>query len=170
MQRNVLKLLLISHIVVFRLTEISAQKFLVKFISNDSITANSKFFKPKELKNKEQFSPFLRDYRFNLIDQGYFLAQTNVQVQTENGAEVVVNLDKNFNRIQLYLTKEQKLIIKKSDANFKIKGDVLKLKPSEISLLLSKLLNYYLNNGYPYLAWQGGNSSYTWLIPTNISI
>ncbi len=150
MRKIALKLLLISYIVIFRLTEISAQKFLVKFISNDSLTANFKFFKPKELKNKEQFSPFLRDYRFNLIDQGYFLAQTNVQVQSENGAEVVVNLDKNFNRIHLYLTKEQKIIIKKTDANLKATGDVLKLKPSEISLLLSKLLNYYLNNGYPF--------------------
>jgi hypothetical protein len=150
MQSKYIKLLIISFIAVFQWSGFSAQKFLVKFISSDTLSTNTHFFKQKELKNQEQFLPFLRDYRLNLIENGYFFAQTKIQNRSENGAEVLVDLDKNFNRIHLFLSKEQKKIIKKADANFKSKSDIIELIPSQIKVLLSKLLSYYLNNGYPF--------------------
>lgn len=151
MRNKLFKLFIFSLLGAFGLSSLYAQKFSVKFISEDSLNSKYIFLKPKELKNKEQFPIYIRDFRLNLIDKGFFLVNTNILSQTEKGAEVKVDLNRKFNSIQLNLSREQKKIFKKVDPNFKSKSNIKVLKPSEIKVLLFKLLNYYLNNGYPFV-------------------
>jgi outer membrane translocation and assembly module TamA len=127
-----------------------SQGIKVNFSSSDSTLLDRSHFKVRVLKNKEQLIPFLRAYRLNLIDQGYFLATTRILYESEDEVQIQVDLDRNFDQIKLSLSKEQKRILKKAAVSFKSKFDIIRLKPSEIKVLFSKLLNYYLNNGYPF--------------------
>jgi outer membrane translocation and assembly module TamA len=127
-----------------------SQGIKVNFSSSDSNLLDRSYFKVRVLKNKEQLIPFLRTYRLNLIDQGYLLVTTRILYESEDEVQIQVDLDRNFDQIKLSLSKEQKRILKKAAVSFKSKFDIIRLKPSEIKVLFSKLLNYYLNNGYPF--------------------
>ncbi|MFM7681490.1 MAG: hypothetical protein ACKO7P_01945 [Bacteroidota bacterium] len=102
------------------------------------------------MKNSEELRPFLRNYRLKLIDDGYFLASTKITKQDQNSADIRVDFDKKFNRIRLKINTEQKKIFKKAGITSKINRDFMALRPSELKQILRKILNYYLNNGFPF--------------------
>ena len=137
-------------LIIFNSPIFFSQKFLVKFNSSDSSEVNSRYMKPKQLKNSEELRPFLRNYRLNLIDDGFFLVSTKIEKQDQNSADISVDFDKKFERIQLKINSEQKRIFKKTGITSKINRDFMALHPSELKQLLSKILNFYLNNGYPF--------------------
>lgn len=143
-------LLFFSVLIIFNSSIFFSQKFSLKFYSSDSSGLNSRYFKPKQLKNSDELRPFLRNYRLNLIDDGYFLASTNITKQDQNSADIRVDFDKKFQRIQLRINSEQKKIFKKAGFTTKTNRDFVALRPGELKLLLSKILNYYLNNGFPF--------------------
>lgn len=137
-------------LIIFNSPIFFSQKFLVKFISSDSSEVNSRYMKPKQLKNSEELRNFLRNYRLNLIDDGFFLVSTKITKQDQYSANISVDFDKKFERIQLKINSEQKRIFKKAGITSKINRDFIALRPSELKQLLSKILNYYLNNGFPF--------------------
>ena len=137
-------------LIIFNSPIFFSQKFLVKFISSDSSEVNSRYMKPKQLKNSEELRNFLRNYRLNLIDDGFFLVSTKITKQDQYSANISVDFDKKFERIQLKINSEQKRIFKKAGITSKINRDFIALRPSELKQLLSKILNFYLNNGYPF--------------------
>jgi len=142
--------LFFNVLIIFNSPIFFSQKFLVKFNSSDSSEVNSRYMKPKQLKNSEELRPFLRNYRLNLIDDGFFLVSTKIEKQDQNSADISVDFDKKFERIQLKINSEQKRIFKKTGITSKINRDFMALRPSELKQLLSKILNFYLNNGYPF--------------------
>jgi len=142
--------LFFNVLIIFNSPILVSQKFLVKFQSSDSSGVNSRFMKPKQLKNSEELRPFLRNYRLDLIDDGFFLVSTKIAKQDQNSAHVSVDFDKKFNHIHLKINSEQKRIFKKAGITSKINRDFMALRPSELKQLLSKFLNFYLNNGYPF--------------------
>ena len=150
MNKKRLILLFFNVLIIFNSPIFFSQKFLVKFISSDSSEVNSRYMKPKQLKNSEELRPFLRNYRLNLIDDGFFLVSTKIAKQDQNSANISVDFDKKFERIQLKINSEQKRIFKKTGITSKINRDFMALRPSELKQLLSKILNFYLNNGYPF--------------------
>jgi outer membrane translocation and assembly module TamA len=150
MGKKYLILLFFNSLVFFISNYYYGQKFSVKFISSDSSGVYSRYLKPKHLKNSEELRPFLRNYRLNLIDDGYFLASTKIAKQAQNSADISIDFDKKFERIQLKINSEQKKIFKKAGITSKINRDFMALHPSELKQLLSKILNYYLNNGFPF--------------------
>lgn len=137
-------------LIIFNSPFFFSQKFLVKFISSDSSEVNSRYMKPKQLKNSEELRNFLRNYRLNLIDDGYFLVSTKITKKDQYSADISVDFDKKFERIHLKINSEQKRIFKKTGITSKINRDFMALRPSELKQLLSKTLNFYLNNGYPF--------------------
>ena len=150
MNKKRLILLFFNVLIIFNSPIFFSQKFLVKFISSDSSEVNSRYMKPKQLKNSEELRPFLRNYRLNLIDDGFFLVSTKIAKQDQNSADISVDFDKKFERIHLKINSEQKRIFKKTGITSKINRDFMALRPSELKQLLSKILNFYLNNGYPF--------------------
>jgi outer membrane protein assembly factor BamA len=150
MNKKRLILLFFNVLIIFNSPIFFSQKFLVKFISSDSSEVNSSYMKPKQLKNSEELRPFLRNYRLNLIDDGFFLVSTKIAKQDQNSADISVDFDKKFERIHLKINSEQKRIFKKTGITSKINRDFMALRPSELKQLLSKILNFYLNNGYPF--------------------
>ena len=150
MNKKRLILLFFNVLIIFNSPIFFSQKFLVKFISSDSSEVNSRYMKPKQLKNSEELRNFLRNYRLNLIDDGFFLVSTKIEKQDQNSADISVDFDKKFERIQLKINSEQKRIFKKAGITSKINRDFIALRPSELKQLLSKILNFYLNNGYPF--------------------
>ena len=150
MNKKRLILLFFNVLIIFNSPIFFSQKFLVKFISSDSSEVNSRYMKPKQLKNSEELRNFLRNYRLNLIDDGFFLVSTKIEKQDQNSADISVDFDKKFERIQLKINSEQKRIFKKTGITSKINRDFMALRPSELKQLLSKILNFYLNNGYPF--------------------
>ena len=150
MNKKRLILLFFNVLIIFNSPIFFSQKFLVKFISSDSSEVNSRYMKPKQLKNSEELRPFLRNYRLKLIDDGFFLVSTKITKQDKNSADISVDFDKKFERIQLKINSEQKRIFKKTGITSKINRDFMALRPSELKQLLSKILNYYLNNGFPF--------------------
>ena len=150
MNKKRLILLFFNVLIIFNSPIFFSQKFLVKFISSDSSEVNSRYMKPKQLKNSEELRPFLRNYRLKLIDDGFFLVSTKITKQDKNSADISVDFDKKFERIQLKINSEQKRIFKKTGITSKINRDFIALRPSELKQLLSKILNYYLNNGFPF--------------------
>jgi outer membrane protein assembly factor BamA len=150
MNKKHLILLFFNVLIIFNSPIFFSQKFLVKFNSSDSSEVNSRYMKPKQLKNSEELRPFLRNYRLNLIDDGFFLVSTKIEKQDQNSADISVDFDKKFERIQLKINSEQKRIFKKTGITSKINRDFMALRPSELKQLLSKILNFYLNNGYPF--------------------
>ena len=150
MNKKRLILLFFNVLIIFNSPIFFSQKFLVKFNSSDSSEVNSRYMKPKQLKNSEELRPFLRNYRLNLIDDGFFLVSTKIEKQDQNSADISVDFDKKFERIQLKINSEQKRIFKKTGITSKINRDFMALRPSELKQLLSKILNFYLNNGYPF--------------------
>lgn len=143
-------LLFFSVLIIFNSSIFFSQNFSLKFYSSDSSGLNSRYLKPKQLKNNDELRPFLRNYRLNLIDDGYFLASTKITKQDQNSADIRVDFDKKFQRIQLRINSEQKKIFKKAGFTTKTNLDFVALRPGELKLLLSKILNYYLNNGFPF--------------------
>ncbi|MBM3184797.1 MAG: hypothetical protein FJZ67_00720 [Bacteroidetes bacterium] len=143
-------LLFFNVLIVFNSHYFFGQKFSVKFISSDSAIVNSRFLKTKQLKNSEELRHFLRNYRLTLIDDGYFLASTKITKQDQNSAEIRVDFDKKFERIRLKINSEQKKIFKKAGITTKINRDFVAMRPSELKQLLSKILYYYLSNGFPF--------------------
>jgi outer membrane translocation and assembly module TamA len=127
-----------------------AQKFSVRFISLDSSKVSLRYLKPKELKKSDELRSFLRDYRLKLIDDGYFLVSLKIINQNQNSAEISVNLDKKFELINLKISSEQIKIFKKAGITTKTNSDYIVLRPSELKQILSKILKYYLNNGFPF--------------------
>ena len=127
-----------------------AQKFSVRFISLDSSKVSLRYLKPKELKKSDELRSFLRDYRLKLIDDGYFLVSLKIKNQNQNSAEISVNLDKKFELINLKINSEQTKIFKKAGITSKTNRDYIVLRPSELKQILSKILKYYLNNGFPF--------------------
>jgi outer membrane protein assembly factor BamA len=158
MNKKRLILLFFNVLIIFNSPIFFSQKFLVKFISSDSSEVNSSYMKPKQLKNSEELRPFLRNYRLNLIDDGFFLVSTKIAKQDQNSADISVDFDKKFERIHLKINSEQKRIFKKAGITSKINRDFMALRPSELKQLLSKFLNFYLNNGYPFaeVSFQNG--------------
>ena len=158
MNKKRLILLFFNVLIIFNSPIFFSQKFLVKFISSDSSEVNSRYMKPKQLKNSEELRPFLRNYRLKLIDDGFFLVSTKITKQDKNSADISVDFDKKFERIQLKINSEQKRIFKKTGITSKINRDFMALRPSELKQLLSKILNFYLNNGYPFaeIGFQNG--------------
>ena len=158
MNKKRLILLFFNVLIIFNSPIFFSQKFLVKFISSDSSEVNSRYMKPKQLKNSEELRPFLRNYRLKLIDDGFFLVSTKITKQDQNSADISVDFDKKFERIQLKINSEQKRIFKKTGITSKINRDFMALRPSELKQLLSKILNFYLNNGYPFaeIGFQNG--------------
>lgn len=150
MNKKRLILLFFNVLIIFNSPFFFSQKFLVKFISSDSSEVNSRYMKPKQLKNSEELRNFLRNYRLNLIDDGYFLVSTKITKQDQYSADISVDFDKKFERIHLKINSEQKRIFKKTGITSKINRDFMALRPSELKQLLSKTLNFYLNNGYPF--------------------
>jgi hypothetical protein len=150
MNKKQLILLFFNVLIVFNSHYFFGQKFSVKFSSSDSLVVNSRYLKPKQLKNSDELRTFLRNYRLKLIDDGYFLASTKISKQDQNSADIRVDFDKKFERIQLKINSEQKKIFKKAGITTKINRDFVALRPSELKQLLSKILNYYLNNGFPF--------------------
>lgn len=150
MGKKYLILLFFNVLFFFIYNSFYGQKFSVKFNSSDSSGVYSRYLKPKHLKNSEELRPFLRNYRLKLIDDGYFLASTKIAKQAQNSAEISIDFDKKFERIQLIINSEQKKIFKKAGITSKINRDFMALRPSELKQLLSKILNYYLNNGFPF--------------------
>jgi hypothetical protein len=150
MGKKYLILLFFNVLFFFISNSYYGQKFSVKFNSSDSSGVYSRYLKPKHLKNSEELRPFLRNYRLKLIDDGYFLASTKIAKQAQNSAEISIDFDKKFERIQLIINSEQKKIFKKAGITSKINRDFMALRPSELKQLLSKILNYYLNNGFPF--------------------
>jgi hypothetical protein len=150
MNKKRLILLFFNVLIIFNSPFFFSQKFLVKFISSDSSEVNSRYMKPKQLKNSEELRNFLRNYRLNLIDDGYFLVSTKITKKDQYSADISVDFDKKFERIHLKINSEQKRIFKKTGITSKINRDFMALRPSELKQLLSKTLNFYLNNGYPF--------------------
>jgi outer membrane translocation and assembly module TamA len=150
MGKKYLILLFFNPLVFFISNSFYGQKFSVKFISSDSSGVYSRYLKPKHLKNSEELRPFLRNYRLNLIDEGYFLVSTKITNQDQNSVDIHVDFDKKFERIQLKINSEQKKIFKKAGITTKVNRDFMAFRPSELKQLLSKILNYYLNNGFPF--------------------
>lgn len=143
--------LLKSLIFIFISSFVSlSQGIKIKFYSLDSTTLDTKILKPCVIKNKEQLSPLLRASRLDLIERGYFLSSIKIISSSENQIDLAVDMNKKFQRIQLSLSQEQKILIRKIDPSFKSRSNIIELKPSQIKILLSKILNYYLNNGYPF--------------------
>jgi outer membrane translocation and assembly module TamA len=149
--RKIHFILLIFNFLFLTISQsIYAQKFVIKFITTDSSEADIRYLKPKQLKSSSELRSFLRDYRLTLIDEGYFLVSTYLLNQTDNSAEISVDFDKKFERIKLIIDSEQRNIFKKAGITPKINRDYLDLKPSELKHLLSKVLNLYLNTGFPF--------------------
>jgi outer membrane protein assembly factor BamA len=150
MDKRRLNLLIICTLMTFNWACFYAQKFVVNFIPIDSSEANFHYLKPKQLKNKSELSIFLRAYRLRLINEGYFLLSTKTQYQNNDSALILVDFDRKFEQIQLKINPEQKRIFKKAGLTTKMYRDILHLKPSELKQVLNKVLNYYLNNGFPF--------------------
>jgi len=150
MNKRRLNLLIICTLVTFNCTCFYAQKFAVNLIPIDSSEANFHYLKPKQLKNKSELSIFLRAYRLRLINEGYFLLSTKTQYQNNDSALILVDFDRKFEQIQLKINSEQRRIFKKAGLTTKMHRDILHLKPSELKQVLNKVLNYYLNNGFPF--------------------
>jgi outer membrane protein assembly factor BamA len=150
MSKSQVILLIFNLLILINTHSIFAQKFSVKFIPTDSSEAIVRYLKPKHLKNSKELQQFLRDYRLKLIDEGYFLVSTKIVHQNENSAEISLDFDKKFERIQLKVNADQRTIFRKAGITSNINRDYLFLKPSELKLLLKRVLNYYLNNGFPF--------------------
>ena len=151
MQKKYFILLFFNVLILFNRNNFLAQKFTIKFIPTDSSEANFRYLKTKQLKNSNELQSYLRDYRLKLIDEGYFLTSTKISKQNQNSAEILVDFDNKFEKIQLKISPEQKKIFKKVGITTKLNRDYIVLRPSQLKQLLSKILIHYLNNGFPFV-------------------
>lgn len=150
MNKKQLILLFFKVLIIFNSHYFFGQKFSVKFNSSDSLGVNSRYLRPKQLKNSDELRPFLRNYRLKLIDDGYFLASTKITKQDQNSADVRIDFEKKFERIQLKINSEQKKTFKKAGITSKTNRDFVALRPGELKQISSKILNHYLNTGFPF--------------------
>jgi hypothetical protein len=150
MRINQFILLIFFYLLINLNQNLNAQNFVLHFLSTDANQSNKSLLKPKKLKNANQLQSYLRDYRLELIDKGYFLVSTKIVNQNKDSANVEVKFDKKFERIQLNISSEQKKLFKKMGILNKSNQNYFSLRPNDLNQLLRKALNYQLNQGFPF--------------------
>jgi len=150
MRINQFILLIFFYLLINLNQNLNAQNFVLHFLSTDANQSNKSLLKPKKLKNANQLQSYLRDYRLELIDKGYFLVSTKIVNQNKDSANVEVKFDKKFERIQLNISSDQKKLFKQMGILNKSNQNYLSLRPNDLNQLLRKALNYQLNQGFPF--------------------
>ena len=150
MRINQFILLIFFYLLINLNQNLNAQNFVLHFLSTDANQSNKSLLKPKKLKNANQLQSYLRDYRLELIDKGYFLVSTKIVNQNKDSANVEVKFDKKFERIQLNISSNQKKLFKQMGILNKSNQNYFSLRPNDLNQLLRKALNYQLNQGFPF--------------------
>jgi hypothetical protein len=150
MRINQFILLIFFYLLINLNQNLNAQNFVLHFLSTDANQSNKSLLKPKKLKNANQLQSYLRDYRLELIDKGYFLVSTKIVNQNKDSANVEVKFDKKFERIQLNISSDQKKLFKQMGILNKSNQNYFSLRPNDLNQLLRKALNYQLNQGFPF--------------------
>ena len=106
----------------------------------------------KSFKDSANVSEYLSKLRFSAIDKGFLLASIDSVSYSKTKASVYFYLGDQFKEIALSIsTEELSFIQNHTNLNEKYISQI-PFKPKEYSNSLKKILNSYLNNGYPFVS------------------
>ena len=106
----------------------------------------------KTFKDSTSVSEYLSKLHFLAIDKGFLLASVDSVSYTKTGASVYFYLGNHFNEITLDISSEELSFIRKHTSLNEKYISQIPFKPKEYSNSLEKILNSYLNNGYPFVS------------------